>query len=119
MPPTGRRKAALQQREDKPSSLLERTKPMYRFHNWLRLTRNTGAPAKRRARLTPQLEILEDRCVPSFIPATYPTADGSQTGAIAAGDLTGNGITDLVMSQGSHLVGVYLGNGDGTFQPAR
>jgi hypothetical protein len=91
---------------------------MYRFHNWLRLTRNTGAPAKRRARLTPQLEILEDRCVPSFVPTTYPTADGSQTGSIAAGDLTGNGITDLVMSQGSHLVGVYLGNGDGTFQPA-
>ncbi len=91
---------------------------MYRWQHWFQTTRNTGAPARRRERLTPRLEILEDRCVPTFLTTTYPTADGSQTGAIAVGDLTGNGIPDLVMKQGGFTVGVYLGNGDGSFQPA-
>jgi hypothetical protein len=92
---------------------------MYRWQHWFRLCRKTGAPARRRQRATPRLEILEDRRVPSFMTTTYPTAaEGLQTGAIAVGDLTGNGIPDLVMSQGSFMVGVYLGNGDGTFQPA-
>ena len=92
---------------------------MYRWQHWFRFTRPTGAPARRRDRATPWLEILEDRRVPSFMTTTYPTAaEGLQTGAIAVGDLTGNGIPDLVISQGSFLAGVYPGNGDGTFQPA-
>ena len=91
---------------------------MYRLHHWFRWSHKTGAPAKRRARLTPRIEILEDRCVPSFMSTTYPTADGNQANAVAVGDLTGNGVSDLVLSQGLFTVGVYLGNGDGTFRPA-
>jgi hypothetical protein len=88
---------------------------MYRFHHWLRSARQAGAPAKRRSRLIPRLEILEDRCTPSFVSATYPTGDGSQAWYLAAGDLTGNGIPDLVLTQANYTAGVYLGNGDGTF----
>jgi hypothetical protein len=92
---------------------------MYRWQHWFRFTRTTGAPARRRDRATLRLEILEDRRVPSFMTTTYPTAaEGLQFGAVAVGDLTGNGIPDLVIGQGGFMVGVYLGNGDGTFQPA-
>jgi hypothetical protein len=89
---------------------------MYRFHNCFRSARVPGAPAVRHDRLTPRLEILEDRCVPSFVPVTYPTGDGSQAWSLAAGDLTGSGIPDLVVTQANYTAGVYLGNGDGTFQ---
>jgi hypothetical protein len=91
---------------------------MYRWQHWFRFTRTAGTPARWRERLTPRVETLEDRCVPTFLTTTYPTADGSQPSWIAVGDLTGNGIPDLVMNQGGFMVGVYLGAGDGTFQPA-
>jgi autotransporter-associated beta strand protein len=42
-----------------------------------------------------------------------------QAFAVAAGDLRGNGILDLVTANGyDRTVSVLLGNGDGTFQPA-
>jgi hypothetical protein len=37
---------------------------------------------------------------------------------VTAGDLRNNGKTDLVVSDYDHNVNVFLGNGDGTFQPA-
>jgi hypothetical protein len=37
---------------------------------------------------------------------------------ITAGDLRNNGITDVIVSDYDHNVNVFLGNGDGTFQPA-
>jgi hypothetical protein len=38
--------------------------------------------------------------------------------AITAGDLRGNGITDVIECDYDHNLNVFLGNGDGTFQPA-
>ena len=37
---------------------------------------------------------------------------------VVAGDLNNDGITDVVVCNYDHNINVYLGNGDGTFQPA-
>jgi hypothetical protein len=37
---------------------------------------------------------------------------------ISTGDLRNNGITDVIVSDYDHNINVFLGNGDGTFQPA-
>ncbi len=70
------------------------------FHVWFRLIARVNAPADRVRRFRPRLEPLEDRRLLS-----------------AAADLTGNGNTDLVITGGGFLSTVFLGNGDGTFQP--
>jgi hypothetical protein len=42
---------------------------------------------------------------------------GNTPNAIAAGDFTGSGVLDLaIVNSGDNNVGIYLGNGDGTFQ---
>ena len=42
---------------------------------------------------------------------------GTGSGSVAAADLTGDGITDLVTTEGgSNTASVLLGNGNGTFQ---
>jgi hypothetical protein len=68
------------------------------------------------------LEPLEDRSLPSFLaPVSYPV--DSYPGAVAVGDFNGDGKLDLVTANygnyGTSDVSVLLGNGDGTFQPAR
>jgi hypothetical protein len=65
-----------------------------------------------------QVEALEGRCLPSISfasPANYTV--GQMPNCIATGDLTGNGIQDLVV--GNRIlasVSILMGNGDGTFQ---
>lgn len=55
----------------------------------------------------------------SFLPAVAYTTFGITGEQVVAGDLRGNGIVDLVQADASAPgVGVLLGNGDGTFQPA-
>jgi hypothetical protein len=55
---------------------------------------------------------------PLFLPAvTYST--GGQTAGVAVADLNGDGRPDLIVTNVDNgTVGVLLGNGDGTFQPA-
>ncbi len=62
---------------------------------------------------------MEKRDLPSFIaPISYDT--GAGPASVAAGDFTGNGIADLVTANSeSNTVSVLLGQGDGSFQPAR
>ncbi len=74
----------------------------------------------RRARFAgfrPDVDVLEDRTVPSFFGA--PTfAVGTTPVAEAVGDFNGDGRADLaVVNQASNTVSVLPGNGDGTFKP--
>jgi hypothetical protein len=65
------------------------------------------------------VEPLEDRTLPSFLaPMTF--AVGVNPQAVAVGDITGTGISDLVVANhDSGTVSVFLGEGDGTFEPAQ
>jgi VCBS repeat protein len=82
----------------------------------LRRARPVRDQRHQRRRLT--LETLEDRTLLSFLPAVnYPVGPPAAPFAVAAGDLRGNGILDLVTNNSNtHTVSILLGNGDGTFQ---
>src|SRR5579864_6198422 len=62
----------------------------------------------------------------TFLPVVLYSSGGLRAESIVAADLNGDGKLDLVVAScvpsgsncGSGLVGVLLGNGDGTFQPA-
>src|SRR6516162_5915217 len=64
------------------------------------------------------LELLEDRCLPSFLSAVnYPV--GVTPVAVVTGDFNGDGKLDIaVANTDSNTVSILLGKGDGTFQPA-
>src|SRR5262249_11886133 len=70
---------------------------------------------QRAQRWVPALELLEDRTVPSFL-APVNFYSGPLTTTLAVGDFNGDGIPDLASLSSSGL-GVFLGNGDGPFQP--
>src|SRR5262249_24953246 len=66
-----------------------------------------------------RLEHLEPRALPSF-PAPLAFDVGSYPRSVAVGDFNGDGTPDLaVANYYSNNVSVLLGNGDGSFQPAR
>jgi hypothetical protein len=79
------------------------------------------APRNRATRprtFRPLLDVLEDRTVPSFLPAvSYPA--GSNPAAAAAGDFNKDGFADLaVANAGSNDVSVFLGGLGGDLRPA-
>jgi hypothetical protein len=48
-----------------------------------------------------------------------PASDNLNPEDVAVGDLTGNGKLDVIVSDYDANINVFMGNGDGTFQPAR
>jgi hypothetical protein len=72
--------------------------------------------------IDPRLTVLLGNGDGTFQPAqtVHTYSAGDDLPAVAVGDFTGNGILDLaVANQYAGTVSVFLGNGDGSFQPAR
>ena len=87
-----------------------------------RKLRRPGRRAHRKGlhRFWPGAEGLEDRTVLTFLtPVSYVA--GTTPTAAAVGDFNGDGRADIVAVNSSSVgtVNVLLGNGDGTFQPAK
>jgi hypothetical protein len=66
-----------------------------------------------------RLAILIGRGDGTFKPAlTYPTVFANGAGPMVVGDFTGNGIDDIIVFSKNEAKGeIFLGKGDGTFQP--
>jgi hypothetical protein len=100
------------------------------LHSWLHSFRSALAPllgqrqqrrrgSPRAPTHRPNLEVLEDRCVPAFL-AAGDYAAGASPRAVVTADFNGDGHLDLATANhDSNDVSVLLGNGDGTFQSAR
>jgi hypothetical protein len=92
------------------------------FSSWLRnRTSNRASRAHFRPHLSfrPELEALQDRCLPSFLsPVSYAT--GSNPHAVVTADLNHDGRVDIITANGgSNSVSVLLGNRNGTFAAAQ
>jgi hypothetical protein len=86
--------------------------------------RHHRRPGSRRATPhRPNLEVLDDRTLPSFLtPVDYPI--GANSRAVVTADLNNDGRLDLAVANYDYgaevgYVSVLLGNGNGTFQAAR
>src|SRR5439155_15641805 len=89
---------------------------MLRFSWQCWLARRSNGSARRpplKARFQPRVEQLEDRALPSLFNAPTPIDFGGAEG-LATGDFNGDGNLDLAAANGS--LGVFLGNGDGSFK---
>jgi hypothetical protein len=90
---------------------------IYNFFKSLTLTAMHQRAIRRRPMPTRlDLEALEDRCTPAFLPAVDALASYGFLGGLWAVDVNGDGPLDLVTTRG-YVTLVSLGNGDGTFQP--
>jgi hypothetical protein len=91
------------------------------FFDWLK-SRPTLRVRRRPAGARLRVEVLEDRTVPSGVsfslPVTY--AVGGDPISMTVADFNGDGHLDLaVLNYANRMVGVMLGNGDGSFQATR
>jgi FG-GAP-like repeat len=99
-------------------------------HSWLQNLHSALAPhrAKRHRRRRGSfraaihrlnLDVLEDRCLLSFSPATtYPVGAYNHSQAVVTGDFNNDRELDLATANQEGTVSELLGNGDGTFQTA-
>ena len=93
---------------------------------WFPSIPGLGRSRSRTARLTRTascrlfVELLEDRTLPSFLaPVSYPAGNGGG-GLVAVADVDNDGTPDLIVPNYTDgTVSVFLGNANGTFQPAR
>jgi hypothetical protein len=98
------------------------------FTCWLPILRfaTTRGPAQRRRRpfpprrdarnYRPQLDVLDDRTLPSFFGAPTSFAVGPYPQSVAVADFNRDGIPDLIVpGYGGSTLSVLLGNGHGSF----
>src|SRR5262245_46615265 len=99
----------------------ERRRIMWAF-SWLRNSKQSPSSEHRsvqrspgqRARLRPQLEVLEDRCLPSGFSQPINYSVGNNPQAVLTADLNGDGKLDLITANlGTHdsTTGTYVGGG--------
>jgi hypothetical protein len=99
------------------------------FTRWLKYFRVALAPGRanrshRRRSLRavsqrPRLELLDDRCTPSFSPAVNYPVGGAPLSVVTA-DFNNDSVLDIaVANSGGNNVSVLLGNADGTFRAAQ
>lgn len=98
------------------------------FHSWLQTLRSIVAPRRgqrhhgrhgspRAGTRRPTLEVLQDRCLPSFSPITsFPT--GQMPQAVATADFNNDGKLDLATAD-YFDANVLLGDGRGDFGTAQ
>ncbi len=87
-----------------------RTRTAYPFQH----SQSARGTPRSRFRVRPLLDVLEDRCLLSF-GSPWLSNTGASNAAVAVGDVTGDGMADLVTATTAGGITIAPGNGDGSF----